>query len=573
MKKNIFVLMSVLSLGSFLVADESCNTCAQSMNLWQPRSFNSYSTRDILHKKTFYENESHRDEWNGMFSVIPEFMQSLGQKCGECAGLGSRITWSGTNSMTYGSNDGKSDIDAYQFGMGNLSSQGTIELLPRVQHFGVDMMLHFTKAKDDRGLFFTLKAPLGAMMIETKVKEELTATRNRTTTYSNGTTVNLDTDQIWSLYPAENARYESLQEAWQSGTATPDGETKSSRHKLLAITNGRLSECKQTMIRMADLSVVLGYKLYASDRGFVDLGFKVTAPTGNVPMGEFVLEPIFGRAGHWGVGGELAVRRELYQDDNSHLDFWVQGELLHLFNGRTGLRSFDLKKNGKGSKYMLIQHYFPAATTTTNPTGRLASFVTHAVNITTVPVKSTFAVEGSVALGLDYHRGNWNALLGAEFWGRSVEKLELDCCQFVKHRVANFNDYAVLGRQISDDIRNGGAFDLSLCEPEATISKSQNVVVGVGGPPPTIAPTKPEGIKDARLSENRIPAKSTEALDVAGACEPHALTGKVTGQFGYTFSEHRYTPSIGLFGGVEFTARNNATVNMWSVGAQGSLNF
>ena len=119
MKKNIINIITLLSITSFSIAKEcnkTCDTnCSQSTNLWQPRSFNAYSSRDILHKKTFYNNDSHRDEHQGMFSVAFEFMQSFGGQCGTCKNLGARPFWSGTNTMTYGTNDGNSDIDAYQF--------------------------------------------------------------------------------------------------------------------------------------------------------------------------------------------------------------------------------------------------------------------------------------------------------------------------------------------------------------------------------------------------------------------------------------------------------------------------
>ena len=50
-----------------------------------------------------------------------------------------------------------------------------------------------------------------------------------------------------------------------------------------------MADCKQTVVRMADLTAVLGYKVYGSEKGFVDVGFKVSCPTGNVPQGSLCL--------------------------------------------------------------------------------------------------------------------------------------------------------------------------------------------------------------------------------------------------------------------------------------------
>jgi hypothetical protein len=586
--------------------------CAQSINLWQPHAFSAYSSRDILQKRTFFTNESHREEgYQGFFSVAMEYMQNFGQKCNDCKNLGARPFWSGTNTMTYGSNNGESNIDAYQFGMGNLADgeTGTIQLNTKVQHVGADMLLYFTRRKNERGFFFSLKAPLGAMSVRTKLTEVVASPNNVP-------------DYQWLTYPAPAARYKTLTEAWQAGESNSTGdEVSSSRHKLLVINKGRISDCKMTTIRMADLTGVFGYKAWASDKGFLDIGFKVSTPTGNVPQGDFVLEPIFGRAGHWGVGGEVTFHYKAWesQEGNKGIDVWMQGDAMHLFNGRQpNWRTFDLKKNGPGSKYLLLQHYTAGNPTDgagalnpsgVNPTGFVASFVTNAANVTTMPVHSTFAVEGTAALAFDMYYDNWNFLIGGEFWGRSKECLKFNCCnQLVKERVANLNDYAVLGRQISEDASyingNAGAattpatnqagtlFYLNLCQPDATINKSENRAtaasigltnftrypIAPGSDTPSNsyylnADAIPAGLADARLPENRIPASLNEALDVAGASASSAMTGKLFGQFGYTWKEHHYTPNLAVIGGAEFQGKGNNAVNLWSVGLQGSVNF
>lgn len=581
MNKKFLIALNLLSTLAFADCGTNCNTncdsscsstcadkcggCAQSINLWQPHAFQAYSSRDIIQKRTFFTNDSHRDEgMQGFFSAAVEYMQNFGGKCNSCNNLGARPFWSGTNTMTYGSNDGESNIDAYQFAMGNVDGQGTIRLDPRIQHVGADLMLYFTKRKDERGMFFTLKAPLGAMSINAQLCENPVA--------SPDDELVVNSDNVWVTYPSPAARYTTLSQAWQAGSFS-DGEVNSSRHKLFVLTQGRIADCKQTVIRMADLTAVLGYKAYGSEKGFVDIGFKVTCPTGNVPTGEFVLEPIFGRAGHWFVGGEVTAHYKIFECEKSgrSIDFWAQGDVGHLFSGRRpDWRSFDLKQNGPGSKYLLIQHYFPGNPTTGNPTGRIASFVTNAVNVTTVPVKSKFAVEGTFAAAFDFYQDNWNVMLGGEFWGRSRECLSFDCCNIVRERVANLNDYAVLGRQV-DEVFNtpdgtGTPTELYLCEPLAKINKSQDAYLSTTD--------LPEGIADARDADNRIPSALNDALDVAGAAAKRAFTGKVFGQVGYTFKEHHYTPNLSVFGGAEFNAGcNDNAVSLWSVGLQGSLNF
>ncbi|MBI2345080.1 hypothetical protein HYV10_03345 [Candidatus Dependentiae bacterium] len=572
MNKKLFIALNLISAISFASCDKDCNSsndcnscCAQSINLWQPHAFEAYSSRDIIQKRTFFTNESHRQEgYQGFFSTAVEYMQNFGGKCDTCNNLGARPFWSGTNTMTYGTNNGESNVDAYQFGMGNVTGQGTIQLSPKIQHVGADMMLYFTRRKDERGLFFSVKAPLGAMSIKSQLTEEPVASPD-------GNPV-VKSDDYWLIYPSPAARYQTLTQAWQAGQYSGD-EVVSSRHKVLAITQGRIADCKQTVIRMADLTAVLGYKVYGSEKGFVDIGFKVTCPTGNVPTGQFVFEPVFGRAGHWFVGGEVAARYKVYESDSCMLDgvdFWMQADVGHLFAGRRpDWRSFDLKQNGPGSKYLLIQHYFPGNPTEDNPSGRIPSFVTNAVNVTTVPVKSKFAVEGTFAAAFDFYKNNWNLMIGGEFWGRSKECLSFDCCNIVKERVANLNDYAVLGRQVSEVNSSadgsGTTTSLNLCEPLAKINKSQDAHLS----PDNL----PEGVVSALDAANRIPSSLSDALDVQGAASAAAMTGKLFGQFGYTFKEHHYTPNLSFIAGAEFNAKGDNAVSLWSVGLQGSLNF
>ncbi|MCX5923173.1 MAG: hypothetical protein NTU89_01255, partial [Candidatus Dependentiae bacterium] len=167
------------------------------------------------------------------------------------------------------------------------------------------------------------------------------------------------------------------------------------------------------------------------------------------------------------------------------------------------------------------------------------------------------------------HFNNWNVAVGGEFWGRSKECLAIDFASAVDLRLQNLNDFAVVGRQVSaynivgnETIAGQNSYATFLCEPLATISKSQATVqlvntvqpasVGIAPPTPesfySLPTTLPTGIADGRLAKNRIPADLNDALDINGAAAQRAYTGKVFGQIGYTWNEHRYTPSASLIG-------------------------
>lgn len=550
--KKILVWIGFVSSLLIQASGEDC--CSSiSKNIYQPHAFSAYSSREIMLMKQAYVNVLDRDNWQGTLSFATEYMQNFGKNCYE--NLGAMPFWSGTNQMTIGTNDGKSDLDAYQFGMGDVTKVGTISLKPRVQHVGTDMLLHFTQNKFGKGFYFKVKAPLGAMSIHSKLEEDAAVLNNAV-------------DTTWLSYPSPNNRYKTLTEAFNGGSVDLTGTlaktgVSSNLHKPIALEKGRISCCKLTAIRFADISATVGWNVIGSEKGFLGLGFKLSCPTGNVPESKFIMEPIFGRAGHWGVGAELSGSYKLWSDQASDksLDMWVQSEIIHLMHGRRpSWRSFDLAQNGPGSKYMLLQFYFAGND------GYVPSFVTQAVNVTTLPVLSSFSVEGSTACMFDYKSGNWNYGIGFDFWARSKEKLDFDQCNLINENIANLNDYAVLGRQISEDA--GTSTELFRCEPLARINKSQ---------PRQIAAVLPaqyaSTIKDARLSENRIPGNLYEALDVCGAAEQRVFTGKLFGQVGYTWKLHNYNPNLSIYGSVELAESKKNMANLWSVGLQSSLNF
>lgn len=219
---------------------------------------------------------------------------------------------------------------------------------------------------------------------------------------------------------------------------------------------------------------------------------------------------------------------------------------------------FDLKLNGPGSKYLLTQFYFPSNT------GRIPSFITQVVNISTFPVKSSFNLEGSFAAVLRYESHNWSSGVGIDIWGRSKEKLRIDAYNLIKENSANLNDFAILGRQISEN-SVGTIEDSYYCEPLARINKSESRR--------TIPNMYNNKIKDARFAQNRIPANFSEALDFESTAEQRAISGKITGHVGYIWKHHRFCPNIKFFGAIEITKYGDKQVNLWSIGLQNSLHF
>ncbi len=365
--KNLFLfLLFSVCFSNYLFPSDCCDdtgsSCLYGKNTWQPRPFSSYGSREIIMLKDLYDHPFKQDAWDGTLSVATEYMRGTNNSC-PSKNLGGMPFWSGTNSMIIGDNDGTADLDAYQFGMGDILKQGSISLNPEIQQVGTDFLLHFTQYKHDRSLYFKIKANLGAMMIHSKLCEDAAV-------------LDPSTDRVWPLYPSVSSRYQSLSQAFAGGSTSSDAIVSSSLHKPLALEYGRISCCKLTSIKLGDIITTLGYNIHADKNGFVGVGIKLSCPTGTVPKAKFIFEPIFGRAGHWGIGLDVTGHHkyELQRCKDASLDLWMQADIMHLTTGRKpNWRSFDLKQNGPGSKYMIVQFYVPTNPTDENTLGRTPS--------------------------------------------------------------------------------------------------------------------------------------------------------------------------------------------------------
>lgn len=552
MKKLLFLAAFACSATNLMQADDCCSGCMQSQNTFQPHAFSVSMSREIMLEKPAWEGMDDAEGWHGSFGVGFEYMRNWGENCncepvaGCCSSLGSVPFWSGNNQMSLGHNDGKSNFDVYQIGLGNqaaytsasgaktayTANTGSVRLDPRIYQTGADFFLYAGSHKTERGFFVKLHGPVGVYSVDPRLSFDGDVTGRP---YERGILNNADATVA--------APYENIEQAFE-------GEKEAGFLKKMKY--GKIT-CKRTSsATFGDLAMAVGYNVYADESKHLGFALRFSAPTGNKSDAEYVFDPIFGRNGHWAAGGEIIGHWRAWESDSSdsYLDIWMNGTAEHLFRSKH-TRSFDLKTNGLGSKYMLVAKY-------TGTPGVFQNDIQNVVNLTSVPVESTFGVEGNFALMFDYHWGNWNAGLGYEGWGRSCEKLKIDCkCP----TTTNLNEWAVLGRQAPFSSADGTTVT-NLAEPKATISKSQD---RVDAPTATIV--------TATNASNRINSDLTEALDIDGQRAHSAYTSKVFGQVAYTWKDSDYAPFMGIMGSGEFTHKDNSAIKFWSVGVHGGLAF
>lgn len=199
---------------------------------------------------------------------------------------------------------------------------------------------------------------------------------------------------------------------------------------------GKISCKKLKKTRLSEVQGAFGYNVLARERYHLGFAARVSVPTGNIPTMEFLFEPVVGNGGHWEFGGMITGHYTCWQskDEQRSLSVYVDANVTHLFEKKQK-RSFDFKKNGCGSRYMLIQELGkPGIRGDTGDvrvlvdgdqierqyTGKLFP----AINKTTLEAGISIAVQADIVCKLSYVHNTWAADIGYNFWIRSKEKIK-----------------------------------------------------------------------------------------------------------------------------------------------------
>lgn len=467
-------------------------------------------------------------------------------------GLGSAPLWAGNgkNTITIGNSSGTYNADAYQFGLGPVTTTGTLTLSPKVWTAGANFSLYLGKDRCEKGWFARIHGAVSVLKVDPKLSSK------------DVTVVAYDANSLANSTTTTHQPFKTIGEFF-TGVTTP-GATLGD---YTPINYGKINGERSSGAKFGDLEVTIGYNFMAEEKKHFGIGLKFTAPTANKSTATYIFEPVVGRADHWGLGGEMMGHYQVWSSDtdDKSINFWFNGYAMHLFK-ESQIRSFDLKVNGAGSKWLLVAKY-NGSTTITDSTATasdvsVASYqskVQNLINVSTLACDSTFDVEGGALLALDYcYNNKWKMGLGYEFWGRSREKLT------ITGEMPDKGEWAILGRQRIGDGSTTTANQRGYSDPTATIGKSlaAHTTANTG-----IA----NGVKYAGDPAARI-ANAT-ALDSEAAEIRATHTSKVFAHLDYTFEDCSWCPYISVNGGAEFSTSKNNAPHMWHVGLSGGVCF
>jgi hypothetical protein len=528
--KKLFVGLAAFSYAATMSA--SADALSTSKNFFQPRAFSANLAREML-----LEGFKHRDAegWYGEFSADAAYQRSWNQGNEQGSGvevangLGTYPFWSGSNVMTLGTNSSSStNVDVYQFGLGPVAAAAgsTITLNPLVYQAGADFMFVVGSSANEPCFFAKIKAPVGVYNINPNLTENstLVAVPYAAGQISSGAqSADVATTMVQAFAGNQPGGQAALGDFQQMKFGLVDGD-------------------QSTGAKFGDIEMTAGYRFISNEDNSFSVAVRAAAPTGGQATGQYMMEPIFGRGGNWGLGGYLDGRVSLWKGNNENcLDLKFMANAMHLFSTDT-VRSYDLTANEAGSKYLLVGSFANNA---------YNSQVQNLINVSTLASTSSFGVEGDIAMSFSYVARGWSWDLGYEFWGRSAESLEI---------TGDFaaNTYAVLGRQAA--VTQSPYAGTSYCQPLATISSSQNAYAG----------SPLNGVQAVTADGSYI---AQADLNVAGAQQDTALTSKVFTKVTYEWVDSNYRPHLGVMGEFEISTSNNNALPQWAIALMGGVSF
>ncbi|MCL4229901.1 hypothetical protein KJZ61_04430 [Candidatus Dependentiae bacterium] len=200
---------------------------------------------------------------------------------------------------------------------------------------------------------------------------------------------------------------------------------------------------------------------------FIQLGL----PAGARRSAEFLFEPYVGNGRHVELGVGMQGHVTLWRDCSHYYALMVRFYCSHLYAAKQK-RSFDLVRNGKGSRYMLLQKMGNMRTDVQIPAGAPVStqyqgLLLPALHVTTLDADINVAIQGDMTLTLRAGHCNWDIDLGYSWWGRSRERI------VARQKIPHFS-YAVKGdASVYGFTVAGSAVELNATQHEATLHAGQ----------------------------------------------------------------------------------------------------
>lgn len=277
--------------------------------------------------------------------------------------------------------------------------KGRVKIDPEIQSLIFDFQTRMCLDPLLNGLYFEAHIPVTWTQWDLKLEEIITFT---------GTAV--PANKLGNAQ-AEPSFLKSIVRAWMGDTVNVNVFPDVMQDMQFATIDG-----KRTKVALADVYLTLGWPAICNNDWRLDVQLHYIAPAGNRPEAEFLFEPIAGNGKHHGLGAGLHGYHYVFDHGDTALCavFDIRG--YHLF-GTKQRRTFDLKNNGIGSRYLLFKEF--------EPDGTFAGQVVFGPRVTTLDCHVSIGAQMEGTIMATYDWCLWQLNAGGNAWLRSKEDISL----------------------------------------------------------------------------------------------------------------------------------------------------
>jgi extradiol dioxygenase family protein len=458
-------------------------------------------------------NHKNGDFFGAHFQVVPFYMES-----NDKTGLGKYFGVNNENLIAL-SNAADADVN-YRYMIhdavpGGAPGVGTVKYEPELQAYGarIDYYQDLEKVLD--GLYLKIALPI------VHVENDMHISTAVTTEHLNFTAANL--------------------ENYFKGTAFGAvGEVNNQAALKYAKIDGSKSETS-----VADIDVVLGYKIFDKDDYNVALNIGLTIPVGNDADGVWVFEPMVGNGDHWALGGGLEAWVKLWEDGKQNIKLTAAANYRYLFEA-TEKRTMGLV-DPAGNSVNWGQYYLAGTIDAVRGTQQLFP----AANILTHDIKVEPGSQFDSIIYLTYNNGGWTFDLGYNFFWKEAE------------------DNSLKGTW-TDGVYGVARIDQTMAAAQTAVFDLSNAAAGdaqVGGSLGYINNTP----NNAALPAVNVAGTTAYGIDVSATETPSMDTHKIWGAMGYNFKDWEYPVMLGLGGGYEFADQEG--IENWQIWGKLGVKF
>ena len=400
--------------------------------------------------------------------------------------------------------------------------ESTVKFDPEIKNFIWEPSIYFSLDKYKEGMWFMAKAPI------VWTEWELDCTECITNTGGDVIPVNcFDLPEV-TEFP------KTAREAFRGNTGY--GQNKSGLEKC------RFLCCEDHQTSLADITGWLGWTPVNTDDGHFSVYARGVIPAGNNPQGDHIFQARVGDS-MWQLGVGAHGNWKFLEDNNHTFRLYGDFNVTHMFSKKV-CRCFDLKKNGCGSRYLLLKEFCvgPAAHGLTY-NSKLVNFS----DVFSVRLRSKFDYQLEATAGLNWEYKGWNLDGGYNLWVRNKENFG---CTHVSLCSCNRNlDNKAYG------IKGDTKVDNNMVQPCATMSESGEITEG------------------AVLGSNVITDRNVfDMLDYDRGRIPRGTSHTIFLNAQYTYSKPDYDYFLNWGGKVEFANHRKAT-DQWGVFGKWGLHY